>query len=104
MILLIIYRQSAQYGSRAKNNNKSDLFHSLKLFHLNFNSLQICFVLQAEACHTHQVNLNIRAHRCLGYTIYMFDVIVVTLNGLYYIAINKLFIALEEFVAMSTFR
>ena len=35
---------------------------------------------------------------------YMFDVIVVMLNGLYYIAINKLFIAQEEFVAVSTFR
>ena len=49
------------------------------------------------------MNLNTRVHR-LGYTIYMFDVTVVMLNGLYYIAINKLFIAQEEFVAVSTFR
>ena len=60
-------------------------------------------MLQAEAWHTHQVNLNIRAHRCLGNIIYMFDVIVVTLNGLCYIAISKLFIGQEEFVVMSTF-
>ena len=50
------------------------------------------------------MNLNTRANRCLGYTIYMFDVIVVILSGLHYIAINKLFIAQEEFVAVSTFR
>ena len=50
------------------------------------------------------MNLNIRARRCLENTIYMFDFIVVILNGLYYIAINKLFIAHEKFVAVSTFR
>ena len=38
----------------------------------------------------------------MGYTIYMFDVIAIILNGLYYVAFNKLFIA--QFVAMSTFR
>ena len=36
------------------------------------------------------MNLNIRARRCLENTIYMFDVIVVILNGLYYIAIKLL--------------
>jgi hypothetical protein len=31
----------------------------LELLHINFSSLQICFVRQLdEACHTHQVNLN----------------------------------------------
>ena len=34
----------------------------------------------------------------------MFDVTVVILNELYYIAINKLFIAQKKFVAVSTFR
>ena len=46
----------------------------LELLHMNFISLQICFVRQDESCHTHQVNLNNALCCCLGYTMYMFEV------------------------------
>ena len=44
--------------------------NKLEMLHLDFNSLKICFVWQAEPWYTHLVNLNIGVFRCLGYTIY----------------------------------
>jgi hypothetical protein len=50
---------------------RASIYSNSRLLHMNFISLQICFVWQDESCHTHQVNLNNALCCCLGYTIYV---------------------------------